>query len=90
MFLNDLEDMHTKNGANGIDVYMFKLYMILYADDIILFANSAEDLQSNLDSLSQYCQRWKLPVNTSKTNVMVFRKGSRLQTILNSPIMTWI
>ena len=80
MFLNDLEDMYTEIGANGIDVYMSKLFMISYADYIVLFANSAGDLQFNLDILSHYCQRWKLLFNTctSKTKVIVFRKSGWL------------
>ena len=72
--------MYTEIGANGIDVYMSKLFMISYADYIVLFANSAGDLQFNLDILSHYCQRWKLLFNkcTSKTKVIVFRKSGRL------------
>ena len=49
--------------------------MLLYADDIVVFANSAEELQQGLDLLSDYCKRWKLKINVSKTKVMVFRKG---------------
>ena len=52
--------------------------MLLYADDIVFFSNTAEELQSSLDLLSDYCKRWKLKVNVSKTKVMVFRKGGIL------------
>ncbi len=52
--------------------------MLLYADDIIIFADSAEGLQNGLNILSDYCQKWKLTVNKEKTKIMVFRKGGRL------------
>ena len=39
---------------------MLKIFLLLYADDIVIFANSAEGLQSGLDLLSVYCKRWKL------------------------------
>ena len=59
----------------------FKLFLLLYADDIVIFANTSEELQVSLNLLAEYCERWKLTINTSKTNlkVMVFRKGGILQ-----------
>ena len=58
---------------------MFKIFFLLYADDIVLFANSAEELQEGLNMLSDYCKRWKLKINVSKTKVMIFRKGGMLR-----------
>ena len=55
------------------------MFLILYADDSVLFAENADDLQRNLNVLHEYCQKWKLTVNTMKTKVMVFRKGGRLR-----------
>ena len=83
MFLNDIEDMFIKNGTNGIDVDMFKIFLILYADDIVIFANNGEELQNNLDMLYDYCNRWRLSVNASKTKIMIFRKGGRLPANIN-------
>ena len=57
---------------------MLKLYLLLYADDIVIFSNTSEGLQKGLDILSDYCQKWKLTVNIDKTKVMVFRKGGIL------------
>ena len=65
-------------GAEGIDIGMLKLYLLLYADDIVIFSNTSEGLQKGLDILSDYCQKWKLTVNIDKTKVMVFRKGGIL------------
>ena len=56
----------------------FKLFLILYADDIVKFANSKEELQLSVDALYEYCQRWKMIVDNNKTKVMVFRKSGRL------------
>ena len=57
---------------------MFKIFMLLYADDNIVFSNSPEELQKSLDLLSVYCKRWKMSINVAKTKVMVFRKGGML------------
>ena len=79
LFLNDIEDKFIHSGFEGLDVDMFKLYMLLYADDIVIFANNAEELQLGLNFLSEYCTRWKLKVNALKTKVLIFRKGGTLQ-----------
>ena len=52
------------------------LICLLYADDIVLFADSKAELQTSLNVLYEYCQKWKLVVNTNKTKLMVFKKGA--------------
>ena len=47
---------------------MFKIFMLLYADDIVIFANNQEQLQNSLDLLLEYCNRWKLTINITKSN----------------------
>ena len=44
MYLNDLEATIILNGAKGTDIGMLKLFLLLYADDIVLFANFAIEL----------------------------------------------
>ena len=48
------------------------------ADDIVIFANTSSELQVSLNLLAEYFERWKLTINTSKTKIMVFRKGGIL------------
>ena len=78
MYLNDIEREYILKGVEGVDIGMLKLFLLLYADDIILFANDIENLQLSLNILKNYFKRWKLKVNTQKTKVMIFRKGGRL------------
>ena len=58
---------------NGID----KFNVLMYADDIIVFANSKEILQQNLDIISKYCEDWKLQINSKKTKCMTFTRGNQ-------------
>ena len=44
MFLNDLENIFITNNVEGIDVNVFKIFMMLYADDIVIFSNTAEEI----------------------------------------------
>ena len=45
MFLNDIEDVFMNKGLSGKDVKFFKIFLILYADDIVIFAESKDELQ---------------------------------------------
>ena len=82
MYLNDLEQELEVKGASGIEIGMVKLFLLLYADDIVIFGKTPEELQKSLDILEAYCSRWKLTVNTNKTKIVVFRRGGRLPTNL--------
>ena len=44
--------------------------VLLFADDMVLLAESEERLQSNLQALSVAMERWDLKVNWKKTKVM--------------------
>ena len=48
MYLNDIEEQIVLSGFEGLDVNMFKIFMLLYADDIVLFSISQENLQEGL------------------------------------------
>ena len=51
-----------------------RLYVLLYADDMIILAETAEDPQQALNGLNSYCQKWYLKTNISKTKIKIFSK----------------
>ena len=40
MYINDLEDEIIQKGVGGVDIGMLKLFILLYADDIVLLAEN--------------------------------------------------
>ena len=50
--------------------------MLLYADDTVLLAESAEELQAALNAMFLYCKTWNLSVISTKTKVIVFEKSN--------------
>ena len=88
IFLNDFEytisrkynglsflSAETNQYLSDEDVeYYIRVFTLLYADDTIVLAESAEQLQLALNAVYDYCQNWKLTVNTDKTKVVVFSK----------------
>ena len=79
LYMNDLAD----NLPLGVEVAGINVKVLLYADDIVLLANSPNDLQIMIDSLHSYCLTWSLNVNLSKSKVLVFRTGNRISSSLN-------
>ena len=87
MYLNDLEAELATKGLPGIDTGTINIYLVMYADDIILFGITPDELQRALTILEVYCNMWKLTVNTGKTKIMVFPKGERLRDIFYTTIL---
>lgn len=65
--------VHTALDTDEISVYL-RLYLLLYADDTVILAESKAELQAALNSMYLYCKTWKLEINATKTKVVVFRK----------------
>ena len=68
------------HGCKGISVQYsdddiftyFKILVLLYADDTVLFAETETVLQNNLNIFKAYCDTWKLNINYKKTKIMIF------------------
>ena len=58
---------------------MLNLFLILYADDTVIISESAEGLQKQLNDLYDYCNEWKLKVNTLNTRFVIFRNRGKVQ-----------
>ena len=82
MYVNDLEEKLAGDGFKGVEVGMLKLLLLLYADDIVFFFRNCRRLTKRVTYFRiDYCDIWKLIINTSKTKIMVFRKGVRFKEI---------
>ena len=67
MYLNDIEEHFILNGFEGIDLDMSKLFLLLYADDIVIMSETEEGLKHGLFLLENYCDKLKLTVNATNT-----------------------
>ena len=77
MFINELAYNVAKNGKFGIQLIPneVELFLLLFADDVTLISSSPKGLQNQIDRLNEESRRLSLRVNTSKTKIMIFRKG---------------
>ena len=63
---------------------LLHMFLLLYADDTIICAESTEELQNAINAMSDYCNLWGLNINIRKTKVVVFSRGK----IKKLPIFT--
>ncbi len=76
-YISDLIE-EIQNLVLGIPTDEDLISILFYADDMALLAECETDLQQMLDSLHEWCSRWKLKLNVLKSQVMHFRKGPRV------------
>lgn len=79
LYLNDFENSYIMSNCEDIILQEISLFLMMYADDMVLLSESPEGLQNILDTLHEYCNDWKLSVNVCKTKIVVFRKSGRLK-----------
>lgn len=79
-FVNELAIEVSAYGRHGIQLLpgCIEIFLLLFADDIILLSNTVIGLQNQLNHLKAEADRLHLTVNLDKTNVMVFRGGGHL------------
>ena len=86
IFINDLAS-EIKEANIGIDLnvdggpnidYIFSI--LLYADDIVCLAETEADLQSILFIIENWCKKWRLEVNLTKTNILHVRNPRKPQS----------
>jgi hypothetical protein len=71
LFINDLT-LFIKSFDLGINVGTEKLCIMLYADDIVILADNAQDLQILLNALNEWCSLNDMTVNPIKSKVIHF------------------
>ena len=75
---NDLEINFVKDNWPSLEIHEVSL-LLIYADDMVLFSESSDGVQHILNTLSEYSAVWNLNVNTSRTNIVVFRNRGEQQ-----------
>ena len=72
--LEALDNLYSKVDTNDEMLTLLRLYVLLYADDTIIMAESPNEMQLALNAVNDYCQTWKLKINIDKTKIIRFSK----------------
>ena len=72
IFINGFAKAMKESGVGGVPIGN---NCCCFADDIVMFAESAEELQRMLEVLEVYCKKWRFETNVGKSKVMVVGGG---------------
>ena len=72
LYINDLAKT-LKDSGPQISIGNILINILLYADDMVLIAESEESLQKLLDITHEWCMKWRLSLNRDKTQIVHFR-----------------
>jgi hypothetical protein len=56
---------------------------LLFAGDLAVRTTASIGIQRVINSIKEYCEEWKLKINTNKTKIVVFKKGRKLSKYEN-------
>ena len=71
-FLQDLRKY--LNPKYGLKIRNLYLAYILFADDIVLFSEFAENLQAQIELFYKYCEIWNLIISIAKTKIVIYNQ----------------
>ena len=77
LFINYIADNLNFNELTDkyrVRLDLLSMFLILFADDVVLFTTDPGSLQSQIDSIYQYSERWSLKINISKTKLCDIEK----------------
>ena len=57
----------------GIKFASHKISILLYADDMVLISEREDELQLMLNKMNEWCNKWRIKVNNSKSKIVHFR-----------------
>ena len=79
-FLQDISASFDQDQGIAVDTLL--MVYLLFADDLVLFSESSEELQKELTALYSYASLWHIIVSIPKTKVLIFNK--RYTTVCGS------
>ena len=80
LYINCVANYIRKTGKHGVQLVpgRLEIFLLLFADDVVLISTTPTGLQNQLDNLVHVSNLLRLKVNTEKTKILVFRKGGHL------------
>ena len=80
MYVNDIEIELIKQGCPSYELKMLNLYLLMYADDTVLFSENVQELQNMINVVNVCSNEYNLHVNLLKTKVVIFRNRGNIKS----------
>ena len=77
MFIGEFSELLEKTECKGIyvDEALPNVMQLLFADDVVNFADTILNLQNQIKLLEKFCIKYGMKINLQKSKIMVFRRG---------------
>ena len=79
MYVNDIEVELINQGCQSYELKKFNLFLLMYADDTVIFSENVEDLQNLINSVNVIANDHGLYVNLNETQIVVFRSRGNVK-----------
>ena len=80
LFINDITENLNFNTLVDSDFELLSKFLILFADDIVLFTTDPVSLYSQIDSIYYFSVKWDLKINVDKIKICVFESHKSKNT----------
>ena len=96
LFINELALEIIENGSHGATISpdIIELFILLFADDIVLLSETTVGLQTQLYNIYRIVNQLELKVNMDKSSSIVLKNGGYLASherwVYGSPEMTFV
>lgn len=74
-----MEIERISQGCQPYELKILNLYLLMYANDTVLFSENIEDLQKMINCLNDYSNKYNLFINCLKTKIVVFRNRGQVK-----------
>ena len=81
LFINDMSISLYDDTVETISIDELHIFLLLFADDTVLFSYTPQGLQTLLNKLHAYCLKWNVNVNINKTVALTFKKRCRMENV---------
>ncbi len=81
IYVDDITDFLNCDVCEPAKIGNVKVGCMFYADDLVILSESQTGLQTSLNKLNDYCNKWHLKVNKTKTKVMVTQASRNVKTV---------
>ena len=79
LYIDEVADYIQQGGGTWAEILGTQVYIILYANDIILISETHARLQQHLHALESFCMEQGMTVNFWKTKVMIFHTSTTVK-----------
>lgn len=90
LFIADLKKFLWSNGVRGVSLdHKIEIILLAFAVDIVMCADSVNEMKKIIKHLREYCKINKLEVSIETTKVVIFRKRGHAGSIKKSNFQIW-